>query len=201
MKGILGHKEFPFILTLLFGLLGYHINEITKSILSSPSIEYDFKVTESKNINDTAYKSYEYVITNITTDKSFNNLTINFESKNNSQKIFNPATIAIEPSSLHFITPESLDKRLLVYEILTFQPGDKYKLTFQSISQLKDVDSNPSLYLTSTNTVRIIRTSFITWLVKNYIIVNTILLTTWIMLILLYLFKLKKNENTCNVNS
>lgn len=147
MKNILGIKEFPFLLTLLFGLLSYNINEITKNILGSPSIEYDYKVTETKNAQDTAYKSYEYVITNITNDKSFNNFTINFESHKNSQKIFNPHTVAIEPSSLHFITPESLDNRLLVYEITTFQPGDKYKLTFESISNLHDSHSNPSLYI------------------------------------------------------
>jgi len=189
--------EFPYFLTLLFGLIGYHFSEISKSILITPSIEYNRTITVGTAKNDSVKKTYEYIIRNITEDRNFQNLTINFanDDRRNSLRIFEPKIVAVEPASNQFTSKDSVDRRIIEFKISRFQPGDEYKLLFKSISKVKDEQKLPALYLTSDGAVRILETSIKTWLVKNYIFVNSILLLVWFILIIIYLYKLKSYES------
>ncbi len=201
MRNIFTFKEFPFFLTLLFGLLGYQISEISKNILESPSMEYSFEVTNKTIKNDTIFKNYECIITNISSETSFKNITIDFQiNKKDSLKIFEPNIIPIEPASIYTNKKDSVDQRLLEFKISVIQPGDRYKLTFKGIAKSNGGNLNPHLYLTSDSTVRTIKKSLKTFMIKYYIAINTILLLIWIFLIVLYLFKLKNYENK-TVNS
>ena len=150
---------------------------------------------------DTIFKNYECIITNISNDASFKNITIDFQiSKKDSLKIFEPNIIPIEPASIYTNKKDSVDQRLLEFKISVIQPGDKYKLTFKGIAKSNAGNLNPHLYLTSDSSVRTIKKSLKTFMIKYYIAINTILLLIWIFLIVLYLFKLKNYENK-TVNS
>ena len=193
MKNFFTLKDFPFLLTLLFGLLGYQINKISENILNSPSVEYYLYVDSTYVKGDTIYKNYECLNTNITNHTSFKDLTINFQcNEKNSLRMFYPQIFTIPPSSRYYGDPESLDKTLLVFEISTLQPGDKYKLLFKSTTLSKDAKSKPSLYLKADITVRIIERSILTWFVKNFLLINLSLILFWLVLIILYIFKLNK---------
>jgi hypothetical protein len=193
MWNFLTLRDFPFLLTLLFGLVGYQVNNITESIQSSPSIEYCLCVTDNHVKGDTIYRDYECLITNITSNTSFKNLTINFQcNEKNSLRMFNPQIYTVPPSSRYYEDPESLDKVFLVYKISTLQPADKYKLLFKTSILSKDINSEPSLYLTANETVRIIERSILTWIVKNFLIVNVSLLIFWFVMISLYIVMVKR---------
>ena len=200
MKNILGLKDFPFLLTLLFGLLSYQFNQITTSILNSPSIEYSLHQINKEQKGDTIYKNYECLINNITNDKSFKNLTINFLcTEKSSLEMFHPEIISIPPSSRHYEEPISYDNELLKYSISILQPGDKYKMLFKSTSNSQDEKTKPSIFLTSNDTVRIINTSISTWIVKNYLSINFVLIILCVSLISIYILKLnniKPNEKS-----
>lgn len=196
MKKLITLNDFPFLLTLLFGLVGYQINNITNNILSSPSVEYDLTLINSHIQNHKVVQSYECVVTNITNDKLFKDLTINFISEKGSKlKIFNPKIIPLPPSSQHYSTPFSLDKQLLVYTILKLQPGDRYKLTFEGKNNKDFPKELPSIYLTSDNAVKIIDKSIATWFVKKFNLINLSLIVIWTILILLYFKVINLNSN------
>jgi hypothetical protein len=201
MKKIITLKDFPFLLTLLFGLIGYQVNNITDNILNSPSIEFDLSVRNSEKRGDEIYKSYECVITNITNNKLFKDLTINFKrTKNSSLKIYNPKMTPLPPSSQHYIDPESLDKKILIYTVLKLQPGDKYRLNFETKSKIDSANDHPEIFLTSNDPVRITEKSISTWFVKNFNLINLILIIFWTILIIIYFSTLNSNSNEENIS-
>jgi hypothetical protein len=196
MKNFFGLKELPFVLTLLLGLLGYQINQVTDSILNSPSVEYSLTEVNKLQLGDTIYKDYECLINNITIGKSFKDLTINFICPiKTSLELYDPQIIPVPPSSRSNEEPAPFDKTILVYNIKILQPGDKYELLFKSTSNFKDQNILPSIFLTSSDTVQILKASFATWVVKNYFLINLILVGSWIFLIAIYIIKLNRGRS------
>lgn len=107
MEKLFYTDKLPVLLTLLLGLLGYQINTLTKTVLDSPAIEYSMikKETTKNNI-----LRYEFTIHNISSIKSFKELTINFMFAETSKiKIFNPDIIVVNPSKEYVNPMDSLD--------------------------------------------------------------------------------------------
>lgn len=194
MKKILKLNEFPVLLTLLIGMLGYQLNDIAKSMLNSPTIEYVFKTIKSKPDGKYSIDSNICTLTNISNTKAFRELTINlkFPSSSNN-KIFDPELNVISPSSLHHkeAIPD-VDSTFVTYELPRIQPGFQYEFFFKTKVPKAEAGVMPKVYLSTTDTIRIVERSFKTIIVANYLLISSLLVLFWTLLILGYIYYLLK---------
>lgn len=181
--------KFPVFLTLILGLLGYQVNTLTKAVLDAPSIEYK---NTKKELTASNTFLYEFTIQNISSTKSFKDLTFNFMfDEMSTMKIFSPDIIVVVPSSLHNIELNSQDSLIVEYKIQHLQPNQLYRLQFKT-NHTNNEKESPKIFLTTNDTVRLVSSSFSTWLVKNYVLVNLLLVSFWIVTIVIYIFKISK---------
>jgi len=194
MSRIFQYKDFPFLLTLLFGLLGYQLNSITDALINSPAIEYKISSKVYKTDKDMVFSDNECTVTNLSNSKSFDRLKVDFTYPKNVKAILDlksPEIIAVKPSSLHGDTIPHSEADMIVFRLGKLQPGFQYKLLYKT-QYLKDVENpHPDLNLTTDNTVRLLESSFTTWLIKNYNSISVILSVFWALLIIIYLIKFK----------
>lgn len=187
MQKLLYIDKYPVFLTLLLGLLGYQITALSKTFLESPTIEY--KNTKSEFIESGVHK-YEYTIQNISSTKSFRDLVINFMfDETSTAKIFSPAIVVVNPSSLHNIEFGSQDSLIVEYKIQHLQPGQKYRLLFSAV---KNPGDEPRVFLTTNDTVRLVNSSISTWVVRNYIGINILLMFLWAVSVVIYVIRTSK---------
>lgn len=192
MNKIFTAENSPFLLTMIFGLLGYQLNVLVKEVTESPAIEYRFETIEKRDSLNKIFRNIECTITNITSQKSFKNLTINFLfDEFSSDQIFNPDVTVVTPSSLHNIDFDELDSIIVEFRINKLQPTFQYKLRFSTISSVGN-EEFPLLFLTTEDTVRIIEGNTQTFVTKNITTINLSLIVFWILLASVYLIKYGK---------
>jgi len=186
MKNILRLNEFPYLLTIIFTLLGWTFTKISDKITKLPTIEYALDQSENK-----LHKSIlTFSLINLTDDKQFKNVGIRIEidSLDYESKIEKGVLIAIPPASRWtdepFITSM---KNEIQFKIPVFNPGCEYQLQVFCEGTIRD--PVPSIFYfdeNQTESVILKKSSFFTFIVKNDLTIYLALFVTLCALILLY---------------
>jgi len=165
MKEFFRLEKIPYYLTLLFTIIGLQFNYIVHTLITTPTIEFHYTIIKTQNIKDYFYRQVCCEVTNITNDKSFKNLefTIAFPSIVKNDSVYNPQITTFSPSSLLGIAQIS-NQGSVIFKIGHLQPGMKYQLGFEIKSKTNEL---PKLYIESTETVRVVKKSASTFIVKH----------------------------------
>ncbi len=196
MKQLLIGDKIPYFLSVLMALMAFQINNIIKIQLDAPTISYRYKVINHQQIaKDVIKQDLECELENIGNTKAFRDivLEITFSSKLDTPKyILKPKIVAVAPSTIVLDTLwDNIEEKLNVYNIPVIQPNAKYILKLSTLQNI-NIDEYPKLYFTSKDDVRLKEYGFEIFLAKNQILINWILLFTWIICIITYLYFLQK---------
>jgi len=193
MNKLINREKSPFLLAILLAIIGFQFNLLIKSILEDPIVEYKLNTEGVECKNDKQIKKISCLITNVTHKSSFKDLDICFRFKElNYAKLIRPKVITISPSSLNKHRYLSrLENNLLIYRIEHIQPGFKYKLMFEVESE-KEKQDLPNIYVSSDDTVKFEKAGIKTFLIRNYLPINLIIIIIWLSLVTYYMYLIRK---------
>lgn len=193
--------SFPFLFTLILGIIAYQYNFLISTINSSPTIEYYFNVRSSQNIENYVEEEMECYITNISNSKSFKKLSFGIAVNNNSNElVFDPFIVAVTPSPpLDDSNWKTISKRANIYTIPNLQPGLSYILRFKSRSS-ENEDEPYKIFLETDDTVKLVKKSFTTIMVKNQLLLNLVISLILLIVLFFYSFYLTKKKNNVTEN-
>lgn len=192
MKRLLQLDSLPFLLTFLVSMATYQINQIIENTIEKPIVEYEYSM-EAKATNDTLV---ERVITcsfrNVSQKYSFKNIGIAFMyDMHIKTKIQNARIITINPSSLKSVSSETPQKLMGYFEIEQFHPGFEYTFIFDTKGSV-NAPIYPKLFIQSEDTIFVKEASALTFIAKNQILINFIVFVLLLIVIVIYLFEIKK---------
>jgi hypothetical protein len=196
MYNLLTRKEFPYLFTILIGIVGFQINYLIEATVSKPILKYEMRKI-SEELEEKEGKvlcRYQCELTNITSNRSFKNIKLDITFKEGEEaEIKNPDTIIVPPSALKNVESVSYNDRIIRYDITHFQPGFKYLFTFDT-KMGKCLDFAPLVYFQSDDTLEIKEKSLLTWLIEKQFLVNLLLVLIFIGLLFTYLIMISKKE-------
>jgi hypothetical protein len=184
IKELLQLETIPYFLSVLFLAVGWSITYVAGKVEKFPLLEYHLVVSEKDN----ATYTYEYTITNITTDKLFKNLEFFFDYRNDAGFIIDSATFyGVPPAS--FSAEHHLSDVLYAVPITSMQPGNELVVKIVTKSSIE-----PALRFESDQEILLSEQSYLTWLYKNSLYLIFALIIVWLLLILLYLNEYTKRK-------
>jgi hypothetical protein len=172
-------EKFPYLLTLLFVLLGWGLTHTVDRLLDSPLIEYTVK-QEAKE----GSVNIEYQITNITRDKLFKGLSFLVMLPDTPKARIVKASWAVLPPIRLDPSAKEPDTNAMraIYYVPQFHPNCSIRLQVLISGSVV-----PPLRFSSSDTaVMLIHSSLQTFLVRNEICILVILMATWSIAILAY---------------
>lgn len=186
MIEIFKSEKIPYFLIALFTIISLQFNYLVDSVLKIPVIEYKFE-TKKFTKNDTLVQK-SLVIRNISPDKLIQNLHIQlrFESHSKS-RLLNPEIDPIPPASIIQKDPKYVEDKLLYYPIQVIQPGLAYELTYYTDEKF----NNPIILFECEQPIRLSNQSMFTFIIKNHIKMNALLMILFIFFSIIYIIKLK----------
>ena len=215
---VLTNDKMPVLFTIIIGLIAFQINKIYDTLLLSPILEYNFRITEDHSNN--IEKSYKIKgeIFNITRNHVFRDLSFDIRYVNTDTSMQN-IDFNIEHPDIIPVAPTYLN---ILADSVTFSDGSRYeKINLWrntsirlNISELQphmrfflefDVSYNsakkrllPVIYFDGKIREDIIllkERSIETFIVKNQIFINVILIFIWITIMpLFFVFSNSKNK-------
>ena len=185
---LFSQKEFPYLLTMLFVMLGWTMNRIIDSITEAPTLEYKVILKEEEG-------SYicVYSLQNISNNRRFSNIIFDIEQKAHDAKdsILATTIVSYPPASTRGIERE-YEPDFAKFIINEFQPDWRYDLKLK-------LNHEPDLLISFTSEqddILLKKASLSTFIVKNEMVISVCLILLWIILIFMYLLYLDKNEKS-----
>lgn len=172
---ILNQNQFPYLLTVLFVMIGWSLNRIITNLTEAPTIEYSCSIEEKKE-----GICYTYSLINLSKDNQFDSLMFDLEPED--QVVVVGAEIITHAPASTRVIDRKFKNNLAKFMIYKFQPGAVYDLVL-----ITDKKVGLRLSFISKTGIRLAPASFKTWLVKNELEVIVALLLVWISFIFLYL--------------
>lgn len=184
-------EKAPFLLSIIFAIIAIQFNYIIDNIFETPIIEYEF--VESNEVNESGLIRKSLRIKNISTNHQIQNLNLELRAIKNSKQILSEPSISPIPPAFHEYSdnyPTSIKNRILTYFISGIQPGHSYELIF-----FTDVTNDPIIHIENSQALTIYESSLYTFILRNKIGINLVLLVTFLSLSIVYLLKLNRSEN------
>ena len=187
-NNILTLEKIPYLLTMLFALIGWTLTHIADRLLQSPIIEY--RVEEQQDNND---RTVSLTLTNISKDKLFKDVQFDWLIQDiNKGKFIRDSSYLTEFPPMTLQTTEETEEDHVRFTIKEFHPSWKLQLTskvlgsalptlhFSTMSNIQE--KNPTV-----EPIFLIDASFETFLVKNELEILFYLLLLWFLLIMAYI--------------
>ena len=191
---ILKIDKLPYLLTVLFVLIGWGLTHTVDRLLKSPIIEYKIIYKDSQDKSQLLV----YEIANISRDKVFRNLQFELLLTDTRKGKFkgDECTLLICPPMNITKEPETGDDTFRFF-LEEFHPNWKI-----GVSLKLSGDNNPTLHFSTiaddgkyrNQPVMLLQSSFETFLVKHEFGIIVILLIAWCFLILIYFYALSKSD-------
>lgn len=111
IKTLLNKPDFPYIITLLLGLIAFGVTSIVDSITSTPAVMVEEEYIQPSNGQNGSYK---LVLTNLTSGINFKGLIISIESTNY-ELLFSDPRIRVLAPGMHpkvILSPDNVGIRL-----------------------------------------------------------------------------------------
>jgi len=200
---LLVKDNLPYLLTVLIGLVAYQINSIITIYTDAPILAYRFTELSSQKEGRNNKGSLKCELINYNRKRAIENIHLLVQYRTslpNPKKVTSPEIVAIAPS---FILPDSMRRNAFnlanQYKIPIIHPHAKYILKLETIAN-PSIKEYPKIYLDSKKSIRLVseRGNFRVFLIKNELVVNLLLLISWMLFIVFYtryLSKQKKKEN------
>ncbi len=184
-------EKSPYLLTLVFAAIGWTTNQIWLDMTSSPIVEarrYSF---------DIANGLVGFRITNLSRTEYFDSIKLRIRIKKDSisKCIGQPLLVPIPPTDLGFspnaerTRPKCETAKYAQFELPRLHPGGEVEVYINVTER-----TVPDLSMNSVNAVRLIESSFETFLVKNRFSILIWLLGVWCLLIITYLICTESKE-------
>lgn len=199
IKAILRIRELPYIIAILFTMLGWTFSEISAILTKHPTIEYQF----SNHINKKGQMYFSYTLTNLTRDKAFSGLLFQLELDTADY-----AYCQLDSGKIIAKSPAPRDgyqrindklKNHINFSLKRFYPQTQYKLiVYYSMMNTKDSEVRPFFSYTNDNSSELVilkEASIFTYLVKHDLWVYLILFIFLVILISMYFFSASLHEN------
>lgn len=179
-KSFLSSSSPPYILTIFFALVGWCINGLATSYEQSPAIEFHVSYNDQK-------KQILIDLYNMSTGQGFSDLTLLAYPQDKSilQEDASYATILFPPNHIYGIrpTPEvNKDKTYIKFPIKVLHPSSRATLEIPSGTR-----TDITLFAACDTPVRLVQSSFISYVMKNKENAFVILLLTLSCVIMAYL--------------
>ena len=179
MRNILKTEKFPYLLVMLFAVLAYGLTHITDRLTSLPLIKYDINRSTEKGIY-----VLEYVVTNITKDKEYEELDFLIAPEEESDTISMGICRILPPIKINSTKDIfNWDKRTVSFHLEKFQPNCTFLIKIK-----KHHSVEPPLRITSKSTIYLSKSSYQTYVLEHEIPILIVLILCCIGLIILYLF-------------
>ena len=203
MLKILLSEKLPYFFTALMALASYQLNTIVGLEVNAPTLVYHIKTINEKESGNITEKVLECEIKNINLTKSFRDLTIHIQFRNDVSDslprpalVLEPSIVPISPSTIVIDTMITcIDGIINEYKISSIQPNSSYILKLKTKENNK-INEYPKLYLYSDNDVRLIKRGMETFLVEHQILLNIVIFTLCVAGIGFYLNFIFKQNNT-----
>lgn len=178
-------EKTPYLLTILFLALGWTITQVSTDLAKSPIIEY--QSCKKIHTNET---EHIFTITNISSGKLFTNLkfTLRPEDTTDTKCLGEPKMIIPPPTELKSISqdlgaiqPECVEDKYAVYMLPQFQPGASIQLVM-----ITDKNADINIYVWCKEAVRLVESSFKTFIVKERLQIMMWSIVIWAFLIIIY---------------
>lgn len=175
----------PFLFTVLLSVLAWTTSEIISVLENSPVIEITSKSYDLSN------KKLTYVLTNVSNSILFNNLI--FEISGDNAKCVGELNVYHGPPNMkgeNTKPSECSGGNSAEFAVEEFHPASMIRLvgTFEfTLNQ-----DNSALYLKSKSAVKVLPSGLQTFLIKNKLEILVSLFTLWFILILTYMFAVKR---------
>lgn len=189
---ILKTEKFPYLLTILFALIGWGLTHSVDRLINSPIIEYKLK----KEFSENGGKTVSYEITNISRDRLFENLEFKLLCKRGYKgKFLKAKSKPFPPMDL----PEEVEfgDEYVKITIPEFHPDWKFILTVKMSE-----DFYPTLHFSSKNSatgnkpIRLLQSGFETCIIKHELQIIVGLIALWLLTIVIYLALIGKKNNS-----
>jgi hypothetical protein len=178
LSTILRSEKIPYLLTILFALLSWSLTHIVSRTIEAPTMEYTIKEKLSeKGIEVT------YTVSNISRNKLFEN--INFHLILKSGSILNSPIISMQkPMDVKDVDKPTSGNNYINWTIPELHPGWEFKI-WMRIS--KDGDHALHFNTDSNKPIRLIESSFETFLLRNEFRIIKYMILSWLILIVIYI--------------
>jgi hypothetical protein len=179
-------NNIPFLFTVLLSVFAWTINQIVSDLEKQPIIE----VTNVQyNANS---KELAYLLTNVSNSKLFTDLT--FELYGGITSCLNKQEVILGPPNMKSVDtkPASCNGVDAVeFTVNEFHPNSSIRLL--AGVEFKETYANSALYVKSNQAIKITPKSFQTYLIKNKLSVLIALFALWFILIVVYLWCIKRD--------
>lgn len=207
-------KEIPYGLTLLMGVLVWHLNYLVDHETKAPILAYRPSTVETTKASaNVVKKDMCYELINLSDCTVFKNLAIDIIFHTHladGSAAPDPRKITMTPmDGIEVIAPSAIIDTLPIaavndegvrFMIPVMQPDNRYKLHFNTEQNVR-ADEYPDLYVNSPTAVQLRRYGCREWLIEHIFGLNVILLFVWSILAVIYLIYIAKtttNENDQN---
>jgi hypothetical protein len=179
---LLDLEKFPYLLTLLVGLIGWGLTHIVDRLIGSPIIEYSISKDQNQ---DTLQLAYE--IHNINRSKKFNDVDFLLRTDVPTNK-FIQAHYRINPPMKIDETNDKFYYDSSFYEarIKQFQPDFCFKIIIKKLG--KEVTP---LRISSASPVKLTESCWETYLLKNEFHLIFFLILLWLLMLMIYIVRIK----------
>lgn len=183
---IFSFEKIPYFLGLLFAVIALQFNYTISNILKIPILCYDFETIS--NSGDTCYFK-KLVLKNLSLEKAITDFHIQLAYKKHSKStITEPQIDAIPPATIIQNDPKYIDDKFVYYPIKVIQPKMSYELKYRTNEKRLE----PIFSFECAQPIKMQRKSLLTFLIDNQILINFLLMLIFIILSILYTFKIKK---------
>lgn len=179
-------NNIPFLFTILLSVFAWTINQIVSELERQPIIE----ITDVRY--DANSKELSYLLTNVSNNKLFKGLI--FEVYGGITSCFNKQEVILGPPNMKSIdtdpaTCNGVDS--VEFPVSEFHPNSSIRLLANV--EFKGTYESNALYVKSNQAIKVTPQSFQTYLIKNKLSVLIVLFAIWFILIVVYLWCIKRN--------
>jgi len=177
--------KIPYLLTVLFLLLGWSVSHIADRLLSAPIVEYSYKESIHGDIDNV-----EYTINNISYDKLYKKII--FSILPSAGTNINIDTVEVKPVPPMVLENEpQFTNDCINIEIPEFHPGTSIKILFELPK-----GSKHNLHFSSDNTaIKLVKSCLMTLVVKHELTILLAMVALWLILIITYFAFIAININ------
>jgi len=187
---ILIADKLPYLFTILIGLIAYQVDHFINNLSETPLVNYGFQKIDSKDSAGFKVDSIQVLIANLSKKRCFKNLDFDIKYRYSgtlkTPDVYAAELIAIAPS---MILPDSNARnsgyKLNNYKIPQLQPNGQYyailKLRYKG-----EFEEMPSVYLNSKDNILLTNANSDTFIIKNQVWINLILIILSLVGIILY---------------
>ena len=187
---ILIADKLPYLFTILIAITAYQLDHIISNVSETPIIEYGFSILNSKDSAGFKVDSIKVTIRNLNKKTAFKNLEfdIKYRSGRRSKptEVYDADLIPISPAP---ILPDSdaysWRSQYNHYKIPQLQPDGEYWAILK-IRDKKELNNMPMIYLSSSDNVWLTESNMETFVIRNQIWINIVLIALSFFMMILY---------------